>query len=200
MLTSLSLERFKYWKRIKDMRPAPITGLFGSNSSGKTSILQLLLMLMLKQTVESPDRAQVLNLGGDERSLAALGTFREVVHKHETPSLLQWGLSWTLPQELMVADPEQEDATLFSGRNMEFHAEVAENGAGRMVVKKLQYGFADHDFSMTWKSEAVEKYILSAGPSDSRFKRRKPGRAWDLPHGKRTSSAVKTEEVHEVED
>lgn len=179
MLTSLSLERFKSWKQIKDMRLAPITGLFGSNSSGKTSILQLLLML--KQTVESPDRAQVLNLGGDERSLAALGTFREVVHKHETPSLLQWGLSWTLPQELVVADPEQEDATLFSGRDMEFHAEVAENGAGRMVVKKLQYGFADHDFAMTRKSEAEEKYILSAGPSDFRFKRRKPGRAWDLP-------------------
>jgi len=178
MLTALSLEHFKSWKRIKDMRFAPITGLFGSNSSGKTSILQLLLML--KQTVESPDRAQVLNLG-DERSPTALGTFRDVVHRHETPGTLRWTLSWTLPQELTVADPEQEDATLFFGNDMQFHAEITENGSGHMIVKKLAYRFAGHDFAMARKSEAEEKYILSAEPEDFRFKRRTRGRAWDLP-------------------
>ena len=59
MLTSLNLRNFKSWQCISDMRLAPITGLFGTNSSGKTSILQWLMML--KQTVESADRAQVLN-------------------------------------------------------------------------------------------------------------------------------------------
>ena len=179
MLTALSLEHFKSWQQIKDMRLAPITGLFGSNSSGKTSILQLLLML--KQTVESSDRAQVLNLGGDDRSLAALGTFREVVHKHQTPGVLQWNVSWTLPQDLTVDDPEQVNATLFSGKNMQFHAEVTENDVGRMRVKKLQYRFAGHDFAMARKPEDEEKYSLSTEPNDFRFKRRKPGRAWDLP-------------------
>ncbi len=178
MLTALSLEHFKSWRRIKDMRLAPITGLFGSNSSGKTSILQLLLML--KQTVESPDRAQVLNLGNERSSLTALGTFRDVIHNHETPGTLRWTLSWTLPQELKVTDPEQEDATLFSGSDMQFHAEVTENGSGRMIVKKLGYRFAGYDFAMH-KSEAEEKYQLSAEPADFRFKRRTRGRAWDLP-------------------
>jgi len=41
MLTELSVNNFKSWKRIKQMRLAPITGLFGTNSSGKTSVLQL---------------------------------------------------------------------------------------------------------------------------------------------------------------
>jgi recombinational DNA repair ATPase RecF len=45
MIESLSLERFKSWKKIDAMRLAPITGLFGTNSSGKTSILQWLLLL-----------------------------------------------------------------------------------------------------------------------------------------------------------
>jgi len=45
MLTKLSLTNFKSWREIRAMRLAPITGLFGTNSSGKTSILQLLLML-----------------------------------------------------------------------------------------------------------------------------------------------------------
>ena len=36
-----------------------LTGFFGTNSSGKSSILQFLLML--KQTVESSDRSRVLH-------------------------------------------------------------------------------------------------------------------------------------------
>ena len=63
MLTSLSLKNFKSWELIPDMRLAPITGLFGPNSSGKTSILQWLLLL--KQTVESTDRQQTFNFGDD---------------------------------------------------------------------------------------------------------------------------------------
>jgi predicted ATPase len=180
MLTALSLEHFKSWKQIRAMRLAPITGLFGSNSSGKTSILQLLLML--KQTVESSDRAQVLNFGDkrDERSLVVLGTFWNVIHKHETPNTLRWIFSWTLPQELRVDNPEQENAILFSGNDMQFHAEVAENGAGRVIAKKLAYRFAGYDFTMTRKSETEEKYQLSAEAGDFRFKRIQ-GRPWDLP-------------------
>src|SRR5579864_3761885 len=73
MLTKLSFQNFKSWRDTGDIRLAPITGLFGTNSSGKTSIVQMLLLL--KQTAESPDRAQVLNLG-DDKSLADLGTFQ----------------------------------------------------------------------------------------------------------------------------
>ena len=43
---------------------APVTLLLGSNSSGKSTLLQSLLLL--KQTVASPDRTIHLNLGGDE--------------------------------------------------------------------------------------------------------------------------------------
>jgi len=69
MLTELNVTNFKSWKKVSKMRMASITGLFGTNSSGKTSILQLLLML--KQTIESSDRAQVLEFG-DEKSLTNL--------------------------------------------------------------------------------------------------------------------------------
>lgn len=46
------------------MQLAPVTMLLGSNSSGKSTLLQSLLLL--KQTVASPDRTIHLNLGGDE--------------------------------------------------------------------------------------------------------------------------------------
>ena len=54
MLTRLDLHNFKSWSHLDNMPLKPITGLFGPNSSGKTSILQFLLAL--KQTVESIDR------------------------------------------------------------------------------------------------------------------------------------------------
>jgi AAA15 family ATPase/GTPase len=93
MLTQLSLDNFKSWKAIEKMRLAPITGLFGTNSSGKTSILQLLLML--KQTIESSDRAQVLEFG-DDKSLTSLGSFHDVVYEHEKPGNMYCALNWNL--------------------------------------------------------------------------------------------------------
>src|SRR3954468_19307626 len=80
MLTQLAFQNFKSWRDTGDIRLAPLTALFGSNSSGKTSILQMLLLL--KQTAESSDRTQVLNLG-DDRSLVDLGTFQDVLFRHD---------------------------------------------------------------------------------------------------------------------
>ena len=48
MITELTARNFKSWEDTGKLRFAPLTGLFGANSSGKTSILQVLLML--KQT------------------------------------------------------------------------------------------------------------------------------------------------------
>src|SRR5882724_11119988 len=116
MITKLSMTNFKAWKRISDMRLAPITGVFGVNSSGKTSILQLLLML--RQTVESSDRLQVLSFG-DEASLANLGSFRETVHESKAESSISFKVQWAMKEDLKVSDPrnpERSGGSLFSGR------------------------------------------------------------------------------------
>mgnify|MGYP001129745203 CR=1 FL=1 len=106
MITSLAATNFKSWKDTGTVPLAPITGLFGRNSSGKTSFLQLLLLL--KQTAESPDRSLVLNLG-DERSLVELGVFRDLVFNHGAEARLRLALGWELPARLTVPDPEHKD-------------------------------------------------------------------------------------------
>ena len=88
MLRRLQLENFKAWKKA-DMRLAPLTGLFGTNSSGKTSILQFLLML--KQTVESSDRALVLNLNGN---YVELGTFRDMISNFDTTQAIKFSIDY----------------------------------------------------------------------------------------------------------
>ncbi len=97
MLDTLRFQNFKSWRDTGDIRLAPITGFFGTNSSGKSSILQLLLML--KQTVESNDQQQVLNLGSD-RTYVDLGTSYDILHQQiiYKPSTLEFAIGWHLSE------------------------------------------------------------------------------------------------------
>jgi predicted ATPase len=181
MITKLAVHNFKSWGSTGEVRLAPITGFFGSNSSGKTSLLQLLLML--KQTTESADRTQVLNLG-DDRSLVELGTFKDIIYNHQKNESLKWELDWELKENLKIPDPEQRGKTLFDGKSLKFKAEINENGAGRMAVNKLTYNFSAHDFIMKRKTKDKNQYDLSSEASSSahHFKfKRSMGRAWELP-------------------
>ena len=78
MITELRAQNFKSWQDTGTLQFAPLTGLFGANSSGKTSILQVLLML--KQTVERPPDWNEPLYFGDEGSLVNLGNFGAVIH------------------------------------------------------------------------------------------------------------------------
>ena len=64
MIDQLHLQNLKAWRDSGPVQLAPVTMLLGSNSSGKSTLLQSLLLL--KQTVASPDRTIHQNLGGDE--------------------------------------------------------------------------------------------------------------------------------------
>jgi hypothetical protein len=94
MITNLRAQNFKSWKDTGDLRLAPLTGLFGTNSSGKSSILQVLLMM--KQTAESADPNRVLHLGGDLQSSVDLGTFVDLIHGRGPNETLTLSLTWRL--------------------------------------------------------------------------------------------------------
>ena len=99
MFTSMRLHNFKGWEDTGDVRLAPITLFFGSNSSGKTSLLQSILLL--KQTAASSDRSRVL-YPGDERSLVDLGTASDLIHGHAPEGTIEIGLTWSLPEPIEV--------------------------------------------------------------------------------------------------
>ena len=119
MLTSLRIRNFKAWEDTGQIRLAPLTVLFGANSAGKSSIPQLLLLL--KQTAESPDRRTVLNLGND-RTPVDMGTFVEVLHNHDVSRSLEFEFSWTIGRELVVRDPLSGQA--YRGDAMRFWSRV----------------------------------------------------------------------------
>lgn len=179
MLTQLAFSNFKSWRDTGNIRLAPITALFGSNSSGKSSVLQMLLLL--KQTADSPDRSQVLNFG-DDRSLVDLGTFQDVLFAHDLTNPLQVRMAWTLPHRLEIADPARKSGALFAGDAIELATGIeweanGEPGLGRAVVREMGYRFSGETFAMVQADAKALEYDLRSG---FRFVRA-PGRPWKLP-------------------
>ena len=119
MLTKLRLKNFKAWKDSGDIRLAPLTVLFGTNSAGKTSIPQLLLLL--KQTAESSDRQRALQLG-DSRTLVDAGTYGDAVHGHDVSLPVEFTFGWSLGEELSIRDPLAKKD--YSGNAIEFSARL----------------------------------------------------------------------------
>lgn len=177
MITALSAKNFKSWRDTGPLRLAPLTALFGTNSSGKTSLLQILLML--KQTVESPDRKLVLNLGG-EYSPVDLGTFSDILHNHDLQGELELAFTWILPQALEISDPETEATTLYQIPELSFEVKI-EGRPDRPVVDRFGYKFDKHEFGMR-RTEArrAEKDEFELIPGDYHA-RRVQGRPWPLP-------------------
>jgi predicted ATPase len=98
MFTSLTLENFKTWRETGEIDLAPVTVLLGTNSSGKSTLLQSLLLL--KQTAASPDRSIHLNLGGDElNDYFNFGHFDDVLTKGAAPR--QFTISFTFRRGLL---------------------------------------------------------------------------------------------------
>ena len=79
MITHIRIKNFKSWEDSGEVELAPLTGFFGTNSSGKSSLLQMLLLL--KQTAECSNTDEIVFFG-NENSLVNLGDFQEVVHMH----------------------------------------------------------------------------------------------------------------------
>ncbi len=109
MLTSLSIGNFKSWEKLNKLPLGKVTILFGENSSGKTSLIQSLLLL--KQTAESYDRAQPLNLGTRE-TYVDLGMYEDLIYGHDLKKNLSFGFDWLEPN-----GKEIKLSTSFSYRN-----------------------------------------------------------------------------------
>ena len=92
MITELSARRFKSWEDTGKLQFAPLTGFFGANNSGKTSILQLLLLL--KQTVDQPPEWNEPLFFGDEGSPVNLVDYDTVIHRHNLTFGLNITISW----------------------------------------------------------------------------------------------------------
>lgn len=135
MLTHLSLKNFKAWRDTGDMRLAPLTVIFGTNSSGKSSLGHLLLAL--KQTVSLTDRKRALHLG-DDQSLIDLGTFEDCIHQHHIDKELEFQLRWRMPHELTVKNALNHQES-YSGKEISLTSILQADATQQPLTTSFEY-------------------------------------------------------------
>ena len=178
MIEALTLHNFKSWREL-DMEFGKVTGLFGTNSSGKSSLLQFLLML--KQTKNATDRGLVIDFGSPN-SLINLGTFRDVVHRHDGDASIRWSLGWTLQRRLRIGSPF--DPRTWLGRPGDrVHLECSV-GLRRDVLAAhwLKYRVRKDSFSLEPFPDGSSQFQLVSGNAEFQFElnQRYQDREYDL--------------------
>lgn len=177
MLTRLEFTNFKSWPKV-DLACGSITGLFGTNSSGKTSILQFLLLL--KQTKEATDRAVSLELNGP---YVELGTIKDAIHQHNESLGIDLSVSFRLDQSLKIANPSEakSSAPLVEGDEMTLSASMVIDKRAPLM-NRLSYRLADQEFSITQSKRRDRGYDLSPRGEGTGFRFvRTLGRQWPVP-------------------
>jgi predicted ATPase len=184
MLTSIQLGNFKSWANTGTIPLKPITGFFGANSSGKTSLLQAILLL--KQTAESSDRGLPLQFG-DKNSLVNLGDFHSVIHQHADDYELTFSLNWQQDEAFVVEDPKGRGkrVKVVESTDVGFCTHIrGENGAAgkalKLVVPSFHYRIGNVTFEMRRKLEKPNEYELHCDSDAFEFIRSQ-GRVWPLP-------------------
>ncbi len=175
MITQLRIKNFKAWKDSGEIRLAPLTLLFGTNSAGKTSIPHLLLML--RQTIESADRKRVLHLG-DKSTLVDLGTYDDIVFQHDLNRSVEFEVGWKPPRAIEVRDPLSEFELVAS--SLRFAATIKADKNRQPIVDRFSYRLFDggEELAAGMKRRPAGKYDLVT----EHYKPvRQSGRPWPLP-------------------
>lgn len=124
-ITRIRLRQFKCFRDSRDIPLAPLTVIFGRNNTGKSSIVQSLLLL--RQTLDSAGYGQRLDLRGD---LYPAGTYLDIVHQHRPKE--------NVAMEFDVTFGKEEDSATIS---LEFSSE--EPQPPRLVQLKVAHPSVD---------------------------------------------------------
>jgi hypothetical protein len=104
-----------------------------------------------------------------------LGAFYDFIYNHQQQGRLRFELQWALPEPLEIANPEQDDLTLFKIKQLNFQATI-EGSQDRIRVEQFSYGFQNYRFGMQSQpdqsADAKDTYGLIAEGYDL-----KPNRA-----------------------
>lgn len=158
MFTQLRLTNFKAWKDTGSIALKPVTMLLGTNSSGKSTLIQSLLLL--KQTVQSPDRTVHLNLGGDEvNDLFNFGSFDDVLYQSaESPR--QFSIEFDFSR--------QADTRIKSGK---FDCTYGQTSSGSVAIQTLELRTADRRFRAIRREKGAFSIVVD-DEAQPRFKGR----------------------------
>lgn len=139
MLTSWRIKNFKAWQDTGPIKLAPLTVFFGENSTGKSSLGQLLLAL--KQSAGPGVMKLPLDFG-DAQSLIDLGAFAQNLHQGQLSEPLQFELQWRLPQPLALQGVGQHEQLLVDALRLQ--VSVLADAAQQPSIQTICYSAFQH--------------------------------------------------------
>lgn len=167
MLKSWSIENFKPIVNSGELKLAPVTVLAGRNSSGKSSLLQSILMIAQTLSNPLPERALLPN-----GPLVQLGTFEDILSEFSDSRnlTLQFELS-DKDENIDLADhiSNYKVAATFVSSNIENSSPPAIE-ASRVIVEKtsLQFRLVSSDNEIT---KSIEGKFAAQNKAQSELKR-----------------------------
>ena len=177
MLKELRIRNFKNWQDTGLVKMAPITLFFGANSSGKSSIGQLLMML--RQTVAYSDRKAIFYPGG-KNTAVQLGSYQEMVYHREKTLEISFEYTWELEKKVKFKDPLS--GSIFQGNQLSFSAAVGmtDHDQHSLVLNSLNYTLLeDNIFSLSVGMTRRENTKIEYDVNAEGYKLiRNPGRVW----------------------
>ena len=152
MLTHLKLENFKIWRSTGPIRLASITLLLGTNSSGKSSLIQSLLLI--RQTVKGDDPNLDLNLGNPEANdSVTMGQYKDLLCRHgvaiEGTLTPQVGIEFRWGESVAASD-----SNLFSAR-------YRQGTSGSAELEYLRLGKDNQGFTVHRRKRGVYRLQLA---------------------------------------
>ncbi len=166
MIAELSAQNFKSWEDTGKLQFAPLTGFFGANNSGKTSILQVLLML--KQTAEQPPEWNEPLYFGEGGSPVSLIDFGTVIHRHKQDLSLDISVSWKLSRPVKIH---------FGLTNsLSFSTSVAQKNES-VELDYFSYAFGKNRFRIGWTDQG---YMVIPANSSARPMSADPFRCYGI--------------------
>ncbi|MDE0484254.1 MAG: DUF3696 domain-containing protein [Candidatus Poribacteria bacterium] len=153
MITHIRMKNFKSWADSGKVELAVLTGFFGTNSSGKSSLLQMLLLL--KQTAERKDAEEVIFFGDNNShvSYVNLGDFGEVIHGHNTEESLELGFGCKLQELSDIRVPLKSNRS----NNTRYVSDGIDSFNFKTIIKENEGKLYIDDFSYRSSNFTLEK-------------------------------------------
>ena len=134
MFTEIGIENFKAFGKMQRIPLKPITLLYGPNSSGKSSLIQSLLLF--KQTLEESPSDEVVLL--PRGNLVDLGDYSEFIHKHDDKREFKISFSFNFLWEPEINTICVNSAPLREEEVMTLEFTFFKDKAGDVIVKSIR--------------------------------------------------------------
>ena len=145
MISKIRLKNFKAWEDTGEIELSPVSLLLGTNSSGKSSIIQSLLLL--KQTVRSPDRMIHLNMGGDDlNDMFNFGTFKDILYKFAVTRQFELNFDYSARERDI--------------HTIKFHSVYRQDSRGGIVQDELELVTGENMFRFVRRDHDAYSFLL----------------------------------------